>query len=126
MSQTSSSIHPAIPPVLDGVVAASIESSCDLGPSLAHLTDQFLDEATLLWTDWLMVQGRLEILMKALSALFGRTGSNQVRDADPIVRALALHELEKAGVFSWAPWSSLVWAHAGSDEDAVAQGLRGR
>lgn len=46
----------SIPPVLDGVVAAAFESPCDLGPPLAHLSDQLFDQFTFFGRDGLMVE----------------------------------------------------------------------
>lgn len=63
------SVHAAIPPVLDGVVASSVQSSSDLGPSLANLGDHSFDQDTLLGRYWLEVQRRFQVLMIAFTAL---------------------------------------------------------
>jgi hypothetical protein len=68
----SSSLTPvlaAVPPVLDGVVAASIEPARDLGPFLSHLRDHSLDCLSLFSRDGVVVKVRLEILVIALPAL---------------------------------------------------------
>lgn len=69
-----SAVHAAVPPVLDGIVAAATQSSRDLRPSLAHFSDHLFDEHSFLGSDRVMVQVWFEILMEALAALLGRTG----------------------------------------------------
>jgi hypothetical protein len=61
----------AVPPVLDCVVAATFESPCDFSPPLAHLGDQLLDHFALFWRNGLVIQRRLEVLVKSLPALLG-------------------------------------------------------
>jgi hypothetical protein len=59
----------SVPPVLDGIVAASIESARDLSPLLPHFRDHSLDGLSLFGRDRVVVQVRLEILMIAFPAL---------------------------------------------------------
>jgi hypothetical protein len=67
----SSSVHPSIPPILDGIVAASTKSAGDLGPSLAHFRNHLLDHDAFLGSDGVMVEVGLQVLMISLSALLG-------------------------------------------------------
>jgi hypothetical protein len=46
----------AIPPVLDCIVAASFQSSCDLSPPLSHLLHHAFDLLPLFRRDWIMVE----------------------------------------------------------------------
>lgn len=77
-------VHAAVPPILDCVVAASMQSPCNLGPSLAHLSDHTLDEDALLWRDWVEVKRGLEVLMEALAALFRASSADHLADTDPV------------------------------------------
>jgi hypothetical protein len=51
-----SSVLATVPPVLDCVVAAAFESSCDFSPPLAHFGDHLLDQLTLIRRDGVVVQ----------------------------------------------------------------------
>ena len=66
------SVHAAVPPVLDRIVAAVAQSPRDLGPSLANLVDQLFDHFPFLRGNRVMVQTGLEILVVALATLFRR------------------------------------------------------
>jgi len=46
-----------------------MKSSCDLSPALAHLRHEALDLEALFGADGLMVEGRLQVLVVAFSAL---------------------------------------------------------
>ena len=69
---SSSAVLAAVPPVLDGIVAATSQTSGDLGPALAHLGNHLLNHGTLFRADWLMVEVWLEVLVIPLTALLGR------------------------------------------------------
>ena len=96
VDQPPSPVHATIPPVLDGVVASSIQSSRNLGPSLAHLVHQSLDEDAFFWGDGVMAQGRFEVLVESLPTLLGRPRSDQHRYSDPVVSSLCMDQLEQA------------------------------
>lgn len=59
----------AVPPVLHGVVAASVEPSGDLCPSLSHFVDHAFDLLPLFRRDGVVVQRRLEVLVISFPAL---------------------------------------------------------
>lgn len=83
--ESSASVDTSVPPVLDGIIASSVELSCDLGPSLSHLLDQFFDDETFLRGDRVVVEVWLEVLVVSFAALLWRAGSDKLRDADPVV-----------------------------------------
>lgn len=85
---SSLAVHAAVPPILDGVVAAVPESAGDFGPALAHLVDHAFDHQALLSRDGLAVQRGLQILMKSFTALLGRSEVHVLGDANPVVGAL--------------------------------------
>lgn len=68
-TQPSSSIHATVPPVLNCIVTPAMEPSGNLGPSLAHVSDETLDELTFFRRDGLVVEGWLEVLVVPFSAL---------------------------------------------------------
>lgn len=70
-------VHAAVPPVLDGIVAAAVETPCDLSPTLAHLRHQPLDHCALLWCDGVVVEGGLEVLVEAFTALLWCAGADE-------------------------------------------------
>jgi len=63
------SVHAAVPPILHSVVTAAMKASCNLCPTLAHLTDHALDHQPLFGGDWLKVESWLEILVVSLATL---------------------------------------------------------
>jgi hypothetical protein len=63
------SVLASVPPVLHCVVAASLESPCNLCPPLAHLGHHLLDQLALFRRNWIVVKCRLEILVVSFSAL---------------------------------------------------------
>lgn len=91
---SSSAVHAAIPPVLDGVVAASAKAAGDLGPALAHFANHLLDENALLGSDGVMVEVGFQILVETFATLLGRAGLNGRRDADPVVGAMDADEMK--------------------------------
>jgi hypothetical protein len=72
----AATVHSTIPPVLDGIVAATTQTTGDLGPTLAHLGDHLLDENALLGSDGIMVEVGLEVLVESLTALLGRASAD--------------------------------------------------
>lgn len=50
-----SPVHATVPPILDCIVASVAQSSCNLGPSLAHLLYQLFDHFTFLSGDGFMI-----------------------------------------------------------------------
>lgn len=87
-----STIHTAVPPVLDSVVASPSKPAGDFGPALPHLADQTLDRFAFFWRDRFMVQCGFEILMKAFSTLLRGSAPNKLGDPNPVVGALAVDE----------------------------------
>jgi hypothetical protein len=72
----TATVHSTVPPVLDGIVAAATQTTCDLSPTLTHLSDHLLDENALFGSDGIMVEVRLEVLVETLAALLGRASAN--------------------------------------------------
>lgn len=72
----TATVHSTVPPVLDSIVAAASQTTCDLGPTLAHLGDHLLDEDALFGSDGIMVEVRLEVLVETLATLLGRASAN--------------------------------------------------
>lgn len=85
---SSLAVHAAVPPILDGVVAAVAESAGDFGPALAHLVDHAFNHQALLGGDGLAVQRGLQVLMESFAALLGRSEVHVLGDANPVVGAL--------------------------------------
>ena len=108
---TSSAVLATVPPVLDCIVAATMESACDLSPALAHLGDHLLNEGAFLWGDGVVVEMRLEVLVVTLTTLLWRAGLDHGRDANPVVGALGVDEVEEDRVLGLGPWTSLVCRH---------------
>lgn len=54
--ETTSSVHTAVPPVLHGVIASSMESSGNLCPTLPHLANQTFNLESFFGADRLMVE----------------------------------------------------------------------
>ena len=91
-------VHAAVPPVLDGVVAAVLHHACDLGPLLANAGDLLLDEAALLLGDGAVVEVGLEVLVPALAALLGRARVHHLRNLHPAADALFLRHAQQQRV----------------------------
>jgi hypothetical protein len=72
----TATVHSTVPPVLDSIVAAASQTTCDLGPTLTHLGDHLLDENALFGSDGIMVEVRLEVLVETLATLLGRASAN--------------------------------------------------
>jgi uncharacterized membrane protein len=54
--ETSTTVHAAVPPILDGIVASTMESTSNLSPSLPHFSYHALNLQTLVGTDRLVIQ----------------------------------------------------------------------
>jgi hypothetical protein len=54
-NEAPSSVHATIPPILHGIIAPAIESSCDLSPPFSHLGNQTLNLETFFGADWFMI-----------------------------------------------------------------------
>lgn len=105
-----------IPPVLHGVVAAAVELACDLGPLLAHLSDQALNDLALFGSNGLVVERGLEVLVEALAALLGRAGAQHLRYPHPVVGALLRDDGEKELVLGLRPRpTACVGGHLGRE-----------
>ncbi len=105
------SVHATIPPVLDCIVAASRKPSRNLGPPLSHLADQPLNLTAFLHRDGIVDERRLEVLVESLPALLGRSGSDEVGDADPVVGPALAHQLDEVVVLGLGPRAALVVWH---------------
>lgn len=70
-TQPSSSIHTTVPPVLDCIVTPAMESSGNFGPSLAHVSNEALDEFTFFGCNGLVVEGWFEVLVIPFPTLLG-------------------------------------------------------
>lgn len=98
------SVLAAVPPVLDGVVAAAItQPPGDLGPLLADFPHKLLDQVPLRLGDGIRVEAWSQVLVVPLPALLGRPPLDLVGDADPVQRARALHEVQEKGVLLRVP-----------------------
>lgn len=74
-----------IPPVLDEIVAAIVvKLSGYLSPSRALGRDVIHDEIRFVRCHGGIVQTRFEVLVPALSTLFGTTATDSVRDCNPV------------------------------------------
>ena len=109
--ETLATIHTAVPPVLDRIVAAAVESAGNLGPSLAHLSHHSLNHDTFFGRDRVEVQRRLQVLVVTLAALLGRARLNELRDAHPVVGALTVDKIKEALVFGLRPRAPSVFNH---------------
>lgn len=107
----SSAVLSAVPPVLDGIVAATTQSTGNLSPALTHLSNHLLDQSTLFGSDGVVVEVWLEVLVVAFSALLWRASLDHGRDANPVVSTLGVDETEKDLVLGLGPWTSLVSRH---------------
>lgn len=110
---TLAAILASVPPVLDCIIAATMQTSCNLGPPLANLADENLYLGALLGCDGLMVKCGLQVLVKSLSALLGRAGSEGLGNANPVQGALVADKLHEITVFLLGPRSSSL-SHCGS------------
>jgi hypothetical protein len=63
------SVLTTVPPVLDCIVAASLQTSRNLSPPLAHLSDHLFDQLALVRRNGIMVQRRLKVLVVTFPAL---------------------------------------------------------
>ena len=106
-----SAVLAAVPPVLDGVVAAALESACDLGPPLAHVGDQLLNQFALFLGDGVVVQRGLQVLVVSFAALLWRSGGDFLGYADPVVRAIPAYKVNEIAVLVLRPWSATVINH---------------
>ena len=104
---TSATIDPAVPPILHGVIATTGHPSSDLGPASTHIVHILLDPCTLFGRDGFMVEGRLQVLMIALSTLLRRTRADGPSDAHPIMRATGIDQVEQALILFLRPWPPL-------------------
>ena len=93
-NDAASSIHPSVPPVFDGVVAATWETSRNLGPPLPHLLDQSLNQLTFFRRDGSVVESGLEVLMKALPTLLWSPGLKQLCDPHPVVSTVGVDQAQ--------------------------------
>lgn len=105
---TPALVGAAIPPVLDGIVAAAVvQQPRDLGPFFADLVDQLLDHLALLLGDWALVETGLEVLVVALPALLGAAHFELRGDFDPVLGPELLYQLQQRSVLVTGPRSLL-------------------
>jgi hypothetical protein len=96
-------IDASVPPVLDGIIAASWNPSSNFGPAFAQLLNQLLDQPTFGFSDRIAVESGLQILVIAFSALLWRPAIHHLRDADPVLGAKLTDQGEKMGVLLRSP-----------------------
>ena len=106
--QTSTAILPAIPPVLDSVVAAAFQHPGDIGPLLADDADLRLDEHALALVDRGMIEIRVEVLMPAFTALLWSPVTNVARDLDPLADAPHSYPFDEIRVLLLIPRAALL------------------
>ena len=85
----------AIPPVLDGVVAAAAQPTGNLRPALAHFRHHLLDQLAFFGGDGVVVEVGFEVLVVSLAALLGGTRADSTRDLDPVLRAVGRYQLHQ-------------------------------
>lgn len=107
----STAVHATIPPVLDGVVTSSSQAARDLCPTLAHLGHHLLDEDAFFRRDWVVVQIWLQVLVESLATLLWGACLDGAGYADPIRRAILVHEVKQQVVFGLRPRATLVLWH---------------
>lgn len=107
----SSSIHTAVPPVLHGIVATAMQSTSNLGPSLAHLSHHHLDSDTFFGRDGIVIQVWLQVLVISLATLLRRARLNGARDSDPVRSPILVHEVKEEIIFGLRPGTTLVLRH---------------
>ena len=109
--QPAAAVHATIPPVLDGIVAAAVEAASNLGPALAHLSHQALDQGALFGRDGIVVKRGLEVLMEPLPTLFWCAGADQRRNPNPVVGSMGLDKRDQHGVLTGGPGTSSMSLH---------------
>lgn len=110
-------VHAAIPPILNGVVAAVTEAASNFSPTLAHLIDHAFDHKTLVGRNGFPIQRGLEVLVEAFPTLLRRAVVHVLRDADPVVRALLTNKLQEQLIFFRDPRSTTVSGSHGREDD---------
>jgi hypothetical protein len=113
------SVLSAVPPILHGIVGATFEPPCDLSPPLAHLGDQLLDQLALFRSNGLVVQRRLEVLVKAFPTLLWGSRSNFLGNPNPVVGSIAIDQLDQPPVFVLRPRATTM-----SDHDVFCTGCQ--
>lgn len=108
---SAASVHPPVPPILDGVVTSTTQASCNLRPALAHLRHHLLNQHTLFGRDGLVVEIGLEVLVEPLSALLGRASLDGLGDSHPVVGAMKIDQGQENRVFGLRPRATLMLRH---------------
>lgn len=106
MADPTSAIGAAVPPVFDSIVAAAGEVTGDFRPFLAVLGHKLLYEHTFLSGDGVAIERGLQVLVVALTALFGQSGAKQSQNTDPVCWALDGYDGHKAAVLVRQPGAS--------------------
>lgn len=88
-------IHAAVPPIFDGVVASTTKAAGNFRPPFPHLTHQSFDDGTFIRRNGIVVQRRFQILVETFPALLGRPRSDQVGYPHPIMSTLGMHKLKQ-------------------------------
>ena len=118
---TSTPIHAAVPPILDGIITSPVESSSNFRPTLSHLTHHAFDLKSFFWADRLMVQRWFEVLMISLSTLLWGASADELGYPNPVQRPLGMNKLAQVGVLALRPRTSSVGCHGSvMDEARVA------
>jgi hypothetical protein len=113
--EASTTIHAAVPPVLDGIVTSTMESTSNLSPPLSHFSNHALNLKTFFGADWFVIQRWFEILMVPFPTLLWGARADELSYPDPIQRSLGVYQLAQVGILCLGPRSSSMGCH---DRDA--------
>lgn len=100
-------VHPAIPPVLDAVIATTWHLASDVSPLLAHFNHTSFDELAFVVTNGQMVERWLQVLMPSFPALLCGALADDFRDLYPTLRSVLTHKKIQPSVFVAVPGTSL-------------------
>lgn len=96
-------VHSAIPPVLDLVVAAVAHFARNVRPSLSLNGDKLLDPASFFFADGRLVQVRIEVLRPSLSYLLCRSILHLGGHFGPMAHSVPAHKTPALVVLCCAP-----------------------
>lgn len=106
MADPTSAIGAAIPPVFDSIIASASEMTSDFRPLLAVLGHKLLYKHTLLCGDGVAIERGLQVLVVALTALFGQSGTKESQNTDPVRWALDGNDGHETAVLVRQPGAS--------------------
>lgn len=111
-----------VPPVLDGIVAATLEHAGDVSPFLAVGGHHIVDDDALFGVDGFVVEIRPEILEVTFAALLGAARANGLGDPSPILGANLAYSPHERGVLLLRPRAPTV-NHPGVGNTVAAGGF---